>query len=72
MSNRAKKAGSSARFKARYGIRVRRRVVAIEDKQRKKQECIFCSKLAAKRIAYGIFQCKSCGKKFAARAYTVR
>ncbi|MEM1534937.1 MAG: 50S ribosomal protein L37ae [Candidatus Pacearchaeota archaeon] len=69
---KTKKVKSTARFKARYGVSVRRRVSAIEEKERKKQECPFCLKLSAKRIAYGIFQCKACGKKFAAKAYFVK
>ncbi len=72
MSRRTKQTKSAARFKARYGLRVRKRVAEIEQKQRAKQECIFCNKLSAKRVAYGIFECRACGKKFAAKAYSVK
>ena len=68
---KTKKVGSAGRFKSRYGIRVRRKITEIEALQRKKQKCIYCSKNAAKRIAYGIYQCKACGKKFTGKAYTV-
>jgi len=72
MAKRTKKVKSAGRFGSRYGLRVRKRVVAIESKQRKKQECIYCGKLAAKRVAYGIYECKACGKKFTGRAYFVK
>jgi len=59
---------SSGRFGVRYGISVRRKISAIEEKQRRKQKCIFCSGRAV-RIATGIWLCKKCGKKFAGHAY---
>jgi large subunit ribosomal protein L37Ae len=59
---------SAGRFGIRYGISVRRRITAIEEKQRKKQLCIFC-KGRAKRISKGIWLCQRCGKKFAGHAY---
>lgn len=60
------------KFDSRYGISVRKKYAEIEKIQRKKQECICCGKKTAKRIAYGIFECKSCGKKFAAKAYSAK
>ncbi|MEM4318587.1 MAG: 50S ribosomal protein L37ae [Candidatus Pacearchaeota archaeon] len=69
---KTKKVKSAARFRAGLGVSVRRRIVEIEQMQKKKQECPFCLKKAAKRQAYGIFLCKACGKKFAAKAYLVK
>ena len=67
---RTKKVGSAGRFGPRYGLKIRRRILKIEQKQRKKHECPSCSKKALKRIACGIWQCKKCGAKFAGGAYT--
>lgn len=64
-SNLLKAAG---RFGVRYGQSVKRRIAEIENKQRQKQQCIFCGK-TAKRLSKGIWQCKKCGKKFAGHAY---
>ena len=59
---------SAGRFGPRYGVSVRRRIAAIEEIQKKKQQCIFCNGLA-KRLSKGIWICKKCGKKFAGHAY---
>lgn len=60
--------GSTGRWGIRYGQLARRRTKEVEDKQKQKQRCIFCSG-RAKRMAKGIWQCKKCGKKFAHHAY---
>jgi large subunit ribosomal protein L37Ae len=67
---RTKKVKSAGRFRAGYGIRVRRRLREVEAKQRKKQVCPFC-KGNAKRIAKGIWQCSKCDKKFASGTFYV-
>lgn len=59
---------SAGRFGPRYGVSVRRRIAALEERQKKKQPCIFCNGVA-KRISKGIWVCKKCGKKFAGHAY---
>jgi len=64
-----KKVGSTGRFGARYGKKVRRKVEKI---QRKPHQCPYCSSLRAKRIASGIWYCKKCDAKFTGRAYTVK
>ncbi|MEK6847691.1 MAG: 50S ribosomal protein L37ae, partial [Nanoarchaeota archaeon] len=71
MTSKLKKTKSAGRFGARYGKRVRASLVAIEQKQRKKQICPFCGKKGTKRISKGIWQCKrkTCGKKFASDIY---
>lgn len=70
--NRTKKVKSTGRFGARYGSVVKEKFRKIEDKQRQKQQCPFCSKLSAKRTAKGLWQCKSCGKKFTFHAYYIK
>lgn len=67
-----KKLKSAARFGPRYGKRLKAKVVAVEAEQRKKQECPYCMRLAAKRLASGIWQCRKCSAKFTGAAYTVK
>jgi len=66
-----KKVKSAGRFRTSGGIKVRARLRAVEEKQRKKQTCPFCKKKALKRIAKGLWQCKKCGKRFASHAYYI-
>jgi large subunit ribosomal protein L37Ae len=69
MPSKLKKTKSAGRFGARYGKRVRDRLVKVEEKQRKKQKCPFCNKLGAKRLSKGIWKCPKCEKKFAENTY---
>lgn len=64
-------AGSTKRFGARYGRRVKKRFEQVEAARREKQQCIFCHKSGVKRIAAGIWFCPKCNSKFAGAAYTV-
>ncbi len=66
---RTKKVKASGRFGSGYGTNVRRKLVAVESKQRKKQKCPFCKKMSVKRKSAGIWVCKSCGKNFTGGAY---
>ena len=63
MAIKKKKIGSAGRFGAGYG-KVKEKLIDVEAKQRKKQDCPFC-KGRAKRVAKGIWQCKKCSKVFA-------
>ncbi|MDO8623399.1 MAG: 50S ribosomal protein L37ae [archaeon] len=65
---KSKKTKSAGRFGARYGKRVRDKVVEVESKQRKKQVCPFC-KGRVKRTSKGIWLCTKCDKKFASNTY---
>ena len=69
MTSKTKKSKSAGRFGARYGKTVRARLVAVEEKQRKKQKCPLCGRLGVKRLSKGIWKCKKCNKKFASDAY---
>ena len=64
-----KKVGSTGRFGARYGLKIKKKVLEIEKIQRKKCKCPFCAKLTVKRLATGIWYCKACKTKFAGGAY---
>ncbi len=66
---RTKKVKMAGRFGARYGIRVRRAIIEIENAQRQKYICKKCGKKAVKRVGTAIWECKSCGYKFAGGAY---
>lgn len=64
------KTGSTGRFGARYGTKVRQRVRSIEDRMRGKHECPNCEAKKVKRLSSGIWKCERCGTKFAAKAYS--
>lgn len=65
---KTKIAKAAGRYGVRYGQSIRRRIAAVESKQRKKQQCIFCNG-RAKRTSKGIWNCIKCGKRFAGHAY---
>ncbi len=67
---KTKKVGITGKFGARYGLKIRRRIKKIEEKQKAKNECPYCHKNNALiRTSAGIWQCKKCKKKFTGRAY---
>lgn len=70
MAVKRKKIGSAGRFGAGYG-KVKRKLVAVERKQRVKQECPFC-KGTAKRENRSIWTCSKCGKTFAGGAFHLK
>jgi large subunit ribosomal protein L37Ae len=68
---KTKKVKAAGRFGARYGRRVKIKIVEIESKQRKKQQCPFCKGIT-KRLSKGIWRCKRCNKKFAGDVYYLK
>ncbi len=66
---KTKKVKSAGRFGARYGLKLRKKLIEVENKQKKKHECPSCKKKGLKRIASGIWECPKCGNKFAGKAY---
>lgn len=66
---RTRKVKAAGKLGVKYGLKVRERVKRVEEKQRKKQKCPFCSKVGVKRLASGIWHCPKCNKKFAGDAY---
>ena len=70
MAKRTQKAGTSGRFGARYGVVVRNRVKSIEAHQKQNHECPTCHHMSVKRVSSGIWECRHCGYKFAAAAYS--
>ena len=73
MASKLKKIKSAGRFGARYGKKIKTKLIKVEQKQRIKQICPFCEKVGVKRISKGIWQCtrKKCDKKFASNVYYI-
>ena len=67
-----KKVKASGRHKVGYGTNVRNKLIAVESKQRKKQDCPFCGKSGVKRKSAGIWHCKKCNKTFTGGAYYLK
>ena len=63
MPTKLKKTKSAGRFGARYGKRVRTKLIKVETKQRVKQKCPFCEKLGTKRLSKGIWKYDNIEKK---------
>ena len=63
--------GSAKRFGARYGRKTKLKFSKVETEQRKLHKCPYCSKVAVKRVAMGIWQCRKCNSKFTGKAYSV-
>ena len=73
MTEEIKKTGGSAkRFGARYGRTTRYKIGEIEKTMRNKIKCPYCTKSKVKRIAAGIWNCRSCHVKFSGAAYTLK
>ena len=49
MTTKSKKTKSAGRFGARYGKKVRDKLVQVESKQKIRQQCPFCKKFGVKR-----------------------
>jgi len=64
-----KKLGSAARFGARYGKRLKTKILTVEKIQRQKQKCPYCGRKAVSRVSAGIWECKKCDSKFTGKAY---
>jgi len=63
------KVGSTGRYSARYGVGVKKRVLAIERRAAVAVACPFCGFSRIKREAAGLFNCQKCDAKFTGGAY---
>lgn len=70
MPKKKKKIGSTKRFGARYGRRIKVSLEKIEEKQKKGYVCPSCKSRSLKRSSAGIWQCQKCEAKFAGGAYS--
>jgi large subunit ribosomal protein L37Ae len=66
---RKKKVGVAGRFGPRYGLRVRREFLKVEEKRKGWHKCPACGQERLRREAVGIWRCQYCGAKFAGPAY---
>lgn len=66
---RTKKVGSTGRFGSRYGAKLRRRVLDIDNRRKEPTRCPACATKALKRRAVGLWKCSKCGLLFAGGAY---
>jgi len=64
-----KKVGTAGRFSSRYGVGIRKRILAVENKQNVTSSCPFCGFAAVRREAAGLFNCKKCEARFTGGAY---
>jgi large subunit ribosomal protein L37Ae len=69
MSKRTKKVGNTGWMGARYGIRIRRRVLDLDRSREAAAACPKCSTVTVERVASGVYGCRRCGTKFASGAY---
>jgi large subunit ribosomal protein L37Ae len=69
MSKRTKKVGNTGWMGARYGIRIRRRVLEIDAIKRARSACPKCATVTLQRVASGVYECARCGNRFASGAY---
>lgn len=64
-----KKVGSSGKFAGRYGMRLRKKWLEVDTKQRAPHPCPVCNQGVLKRVSSGIWECRKCGAKLTGRAY---
>ena len=64
-----RKLKSVARFGARYGKKIRERVLKVEREQHAKRTCPHCRTGVLKRSAAGLYACVKCGARMAGGAY---
>lgn len=69
MTRRTKKVRQTGRYGPRYGIRVRKQILLLEDKLRQKHKCPNCQHDRVKRISTGIWKCGKCELVFAGGAF---
>ena len=69
MSKRTKKVGNTGWMGPRYGIRIRRRVLALDQARESAAPCPKFSTVTVRRIASGVYECRRCGHQFASGAY---
>ncbi|KAK2146397.1 hypothetical protein LSH36_611g03058 [Paralvinella palmiformis] len=69
MAKRTKKVHITGKYGTRYGASLRKDVKKMEITQHSKYTCSFCGKDSMRRLAVGIWSCKSCKKTVAGGAY---
>jgi large subunit ribosomal protein L37Ae len=72
MSKRTKKVGAAGWMGPRYGIRIRRRYLEVEQSRLQSYACPKCSAVTVRRVGTGLFRCSRCETTFASEAYVFR
>ncbi|MBA7501857.1 hypothetical protein ES706_00432 [subsurface metagenome] len=68
---RTKKIGSAGRFGPRYGTKIRKLALAVDQKLQQSYKCPSCGAVKVKRVSTSIWKCRRCGMKFAGAAYAL-
>ena len=55
---------------SRYGVKIRKLANKAKAQQSSLYECPKCGKLKVRRKSFAVWECRSCGAKFAGGAYT--
>merc|ERR1712087_558946 len=73
MAKHTKKVGITGKYGTRYGASLRKIVKRYEVQQRTRYLCSFCGKTSVRRLAGGIWKCKSktCGKTMAGGCWSL-
>ena len=67
----ASRYGSTRRFGARYGRKVKEKVGKIEKERAASTLCPYCRKPKAQRRSVGIWECRKCMNVFTGKAYVI-
>jgi large subunit ribosomal protein L37Ae len=67
--SKGRKTKSAGRFGVRYGTRIRKAVVAVEERTHAAHNCPKCERGSVKRIGTGIWKCAKCGYTFSGGTY---
>lgn len=70
MTKRTRKVGSSGRFGVRYGSKVKKKWLEMENLRKSSYICPRCHHVSVKRKHPGIWECRKCGLEFAGDAYS--
>lgn len=63
------KVSSAGQFGSRYGVRVRRNFLSINDRQTNRHECPSCGASRVRRLNRGVFSCLKCNVEFTGGAF---
>jgi len=69
MARHTKKVKSVGRYGPRYGVKIRKQILAVDQKKDATYTCPECAYVRVKRESTGIWLCRHCGLKFAGGAF---
>jgi large subunit ribosomal protein L37Ae len=69
---RTKKVGMTGKYGARYGRKVKKKILSVETAKNRESACPACLDKGIKREASGVWVCKKCGLKVAGKAYRLK